>query len=325
MGVVYKAFDTRLERDVALKILRPEAMGDPEAKDRFLREARAASKLNHPNITTIHEINEWHGQNFICMEYVEGQTLREIVNAYYHKNCQLSIDNYQLTNKNVLNYAIQIAEAISEAHEQKIIHRDIKSENIIVTSKGQIKVMDFGLAKVEGTATRTKIGTTLGTVAYMSPEQTQGEDVDHRTDIWSFGVVLYEMITAQLPFKGEYEHAVIYSILNEEPKPISGLRSGVPLKLERIVNMAIVKNPDERYQHTDEMNVDLKKLQKDIVDGKSRIRPVPYIRVIDADFSACRQFLRHARLGFGGQALCACKSVRPCQLIIIITHATRQK
>jgi len=249
MGIVYKAFDTKLERDIALKLLRPEALGDPAAKERFIREAKTASALNHPNITTIYEIDEWHGQDFICMEYVDGETVK------------MKIQSGQMSMDEVLNIATQTAEALQEAHEHDIIHRDIKSENIMVTPKGQVKVMDFGLAKLKGIGGLTKNGTTMGTISYMSPEQTRGEDVDHRTDIWSFGVVLYEMITGQLPFKGEYEQAVIYSIMNEEPKSLTGLRSDVSLELERIVSKCLEKQIDDRYQYSEHVLADLNKLR----------------------------------------------------------------
>ena len=251
MGVVYKAFDTKLERDVALKLLRPEAMGDPAAKERFIREARAASALNHPNITTIYEIDEWHGQDFICMEYVEGETVKKKI-----QSGQMSMDD-------VLNIATQTAEALQEAHEHDVIHRDIKSENIMVTPKGQVKVMDFGLAKLKGVGGLTKNGTTMGTISYMSPEQARGEDVDHRTDIWSFGVVLYEMITGQLPFRGEYEQAVIYSIMNEEPKPFREIRTDASDEFEEITKKAMVKDLGDRYQSISEMKIDLERFQKE--------------------------------------------------------------
>jgi len=250
MGIVYKAFDTKLERDVALKLLRLEAIGDPAAKERFIREARAASALNHPNITTIYEIDEWHGQDFICMEYVEGETVKK------------KIQSEQMPMDEVLSIATQTAEALQEAHERDIIHRDIKSENIMVTPKGQVKVMDFGLAKLKGVGGLTKNGTTMGTISYMSPEQARGEDVDHRTDIWSFGVVLYEMLTGQLPFKGDFEQAVIYSILNEEPRPIQEFRPDVPANFIHIINLFLEKDTSERYQSVQDVKVELKKTSK---------------------------------------------------------------
>jgi len=251
MGIVYKAEDTKLHRKVAIKLLRPEAIGDHAAKKRFIREARAASALNHPYITIIYEINEWHDRDFICMEYVEGKTLKAII-----KNEKLAIVQ-------VIDYAIQIAQGLNEAHEHDIIHRDIKSENIMITPKGCVKVMDFGLAKITGTKTKSTIGVTMGTIAYMSPEQTRGETVDFRTDIWSFGVVLYEMITGELPFKGGYEQAVIYSILNQNPEPVEKLRPDIPPELLHIVNRTLEKKPDNRYGSTDELLTELKKTSKD--------------------------------------------------------------
>jgi serine/threonine protein kinase len=261
MGIVYKAEDTRLRRTVAIKVLKPEAIDNSEAKERFIREARAASALNHPNITTIHEIDEWQGRHFIVMEYVEGQTVREKL-----KSNSLPMDEVQ-------NIAAQTAEALKEAHEHDIVHRDLKSENIMVTEKGQVKVMDFGLAKLKGMKTLTKTGSTMGTVAYMSPEQAKGKEVDHRTDIWSFGVVLYEMITGQLPFQSDYEQALIYSILNEQPEPMTRLRTGIPKELERIVNKAMAKKLNERYQHIVEMLVDLKPGTYAIQPGKAKKWP----------------------------------------------------
>jgi len=249
MGVVYKAEDTRLKRIVALKFLSAIALGGEE-KSRFLREAQAAAALNHPNICTIYAIDEVDGQMFIAMEYIEGQSLREKIEAG-----PLKIDE-------AIKFAIQIAEGLQAAHEKGITHRDIKPANVMITPKGQAKIMDFGLAKLAGRTVVTKEGTTLGTVAYMSPEQARGEEVDRRTDIWAFGVLLYEIITGQLPFKGLYEQAVVYLILNEEPEPLTALRTGVPMELERIVNKCLEKQAAHRYQHVDDLLADSRRLKK---------------------------------------------------------------
>jgi len=251
MGVVYKAEDLKLKRIVALKFLPPDLTRDPEAKERFIQEAQAASALDHPNICNIHEIDETEdGQMFICMAYYDGETLKRKV-----ASGQLSVDS-------VIDIAIQIAQGLVKAHEHGIVHRDIKPGNIMITKDGMVKILDFGLAKLAGQVGLTKTGTTVGTIAYMSPEQARGEDVDHRSDIWSFGVMLYEMITGQLPFNGEYEQAVLYSIISEEPESITGLRSGVPMELERIINKCLEKKPSDRYQHVDELIVDLRSLKK---------------------------------------------------------------
>jgi serine/threonine protein kinase/tetratricopeptide (TPR) repeat protein len=257
MGIVYKAEDTKLKRTVALKFLPPELMRNPEAKERFLYEAQAAAALEHQNICNIYEINETEDQIFIVMSCFEGQTLKEKI-----ESGPLKIDK-------ALKIVIQAADGLQAANEKGIVHRDIKSANIMITEKGQVKIMDFGLAKLKGQTKITKEGTTLGTAAYMSPEQAQGADVDHRTDIWSLGVVLYEMITGQLPFRGEYEQALVYSIINEQPEPLSALRTGVPIELERIVNKTLAKDPSERYQHADDFMVDLRNLKKDTKPGTS--------------------------------------------------------
>ncbi len=259
MGVVYKAEDKKLKRVVALKFLPSSMMAGESEKIRLVHEAQAAAALNHPNICTIYEIDEADGQQFIAMEFVEGASLKEKIAAG-----PLKIDE-------AINLATQVAEGLQAAHEKKITHRDIKPANIMITTKGQAKIMDFGLAKLAGQKTRlTKTGMTVGTVAYMSPEQAQGIDADHRTDIWALGVVLYEMITGLHPFKGDYEQAVMYSIMNEEPEPVTGLRTGVSMELERIVNKALAKKPLERYQHTDEILVDLRALQRGYASGVSK-------------------------------------------------------
>jgi non-specific serine/threonine protein kinase len=248
MGVVYKAEDTKLKRTVALKFLSPQALGTEDDKARFIHEAQAAAALNHPNICTVHEIDETEGQPFIAMEYIEGRSLKDLIDAG-----PLKLEESR-------NLAMQISEGINEAHRRRIVHRDIKPANIMITEEGRVKIMDFGLAKSPGRTQLTREGTTVGTVMYMSPEQTRGEEVDLRTDIWSLGVILYEMISGQPPFKGDHEQAVIYSIVNEEPKPLTSVRTGVPIELERIARKAMAKKPGDRYQHADELMVDLRSL-----------------------------------------------------------------
>ncbi len=278
MGIVYKAEDTTLKRTVALKFLPPKLTRDPEAKERFIQEARAASALEHPNICNIHEIGETEpapaeagGQLFIVMAYYEGQTVKEKIRNIPlnppSKGDSTPIPPLRgdtggcIPLASAIDIAIQICEGLAAAHEKGIVHRDIKSDNIIVTPKGQIKIMDFGLAKLRGVSYLTREGTTLGTVPYMSPEQVQGIEVDHRSDVFSLGVVLYEMITGQLPFKGEHEPAVIYSIMNETPEPLARYKADVPEGLQHVVDRALAKERNERYQHVDEMVVDLRAVE----------------------------------------------------------------
>jgi Tol biopolymer transport system component/predicted Ser/Thr protein kinase len=249
MGVVYKAEDLTLTREVALKFL-PHGLEPQEPeRARFLQEARAAAILNHPNICTVYEIAEADGQQFIVMELVEGKTLREL----------LPLKKMQ----DAITYAIQIAEALEEAHSKGIVHRDIKAENIMVNTKNQVKVMDFGLAKLKGTLKLTKTSSTIGTLAYMAPEQIQGEEVDARSDIFSFGIVLYEMLTGHLPFRGEHEAAMVYSIVNEEPEPLQHYVPDAPSELLHILDRALEKDREERYQTVHEMLIDLRRLRKD--------------------------------------------------------------
>jgi len=257
MGVVYRAQDTKLDRIVALKFLPKHLLCDEEAKARFVHEAKAASALDHPNIGTIYEIDEAEGECFISMVYIKGQSLKELI-----RDKKLSLEE-------ILRIAIQISEGLHNAHKKGITHRDIKSDNIMLTPEGIVKIMDFGLAKLKGAPKLTRAETTTGTMQYMSPEQAQGMEVDQRSDIFSFGVVLYEMITGQLPFKGEHEAAIIYSILNETPEPLARYKSNVPEGLQRIVNKALKKDLGTRYQSAADMTADLKGLQKETITGVS--------------------------------------------------------
>lgn len=250
MGVVYKARDTKLDRIVALKFLPYHQLPYKEEQERFLQEAKAASALNHANVCGIHSIGEYEGQTFIDMEYVDGGTLRE----------KMTMSAIRLSD--ALTYAVQIGEALHEAHTNGVVHRDVKAENIMITSKNQIKVMDFGLAKLKGSLKLTRTSSTVGTLAYMAPEQLQGRDVDARSDIFSFGVVLYELFAGKAPFRGEHEAAMMYSLLNEQPVPMMTLRPEVPAELDRIVRRALEKDPDDRYQHVDDLVSELRRVQK---------------------------------------------------------------
>ncbi len=247
MGVVYKAEDTKLKRMVALKFLPPHVSIDNEAKERFIHEAQVASALDHNNICTIYEIGESKdGQMYMAMALYEGETL------------QNKIQKGPILLEETLNIAIQIAEGLVKAHEKDIIHRDIKPANIMITSDGIAKILDFGLAKLSGRAKLTKEGTTLGTVAYMSPEQIQGNPVDKRTDIWALGIILYEMLTGKSPFQGDYEQGIMYSILNEEPEPIS---RDLPDEVKKLISGALEKDPEKRFQTVDQIVSQLKNIQ----------------------------------------------------------------
>ncbi len=287
MGVVYKAEDTRLGRTVALKFLPPELSRDEEAKGRFIQEAQAASRLDHNNICTIYEIDQTDDdQMFIAMAYYKGETLKKRMVKSEGREA-----TYGVPVVDTIEIAVQIAQGLAKAHENGIIHRDIKPANVMITKDGVVKILDFGLAKLAGGAKLTKSGATLGTVAYMSPEQAHGEEVDHRTDIWSLGVVMYEMLTGQLPFKGEFEQALVYSILKKEPVPISNLRSNVPEKFEGIVNKAMQKETSKRYQNLDELLADLRLEQKSTAGIPKKKRAPP------AGVRKCR----HAAFGLAGK------------------------
>jgi Tol biopolymer transport system component/tRNA A-37 threonylcarbamoyl transferase component Bud32 len=250
MGVVYKAEDLKLGRAVALKFLPPHLLESEEHKARFLHEARAAAAIDHPNICTVFEIDEAVGRAFLAMACLEGQTLKQKIAAR------------PLPLEEALEIGMQIGEGLRAAHEKGIVHRDIKPANIMITPQGQVKIMDFGLAQLSDCTKLTASGMKLGTPAYMSPEQTEGKAVDRRSDIWSLGAVLYEMLTGRVPFPGELEAAVAHAILLDEPEPVTALRSGIPIELDRIVAKALVKSPAGRYQHVEELMVDLKMLRE---------------------------------------------------------------
>ena len=259
MGVVYKAEDVNLKRPVALKFLASHLLGDEGIGARFRREAEAAASLNHPNICHVYEITEAEGKTFIAMAFIEGEPLEKKVEA----------GPLKLTE--VLDIAIQTARGLQAAHGNKVVHRDIKPANLIIGKDGHVTITDFGLALLTDRSKLTRTDETMGTVTYMSPEQTYGAELDHRTDIWSLGIVVYEMIVGQPPFKGHYDRAVIYSITSEAPEPMTGLRTGVPMELEWIADKCLAKQAAERYQSAAELLIDLTTLAKKSESGEATV------------------------------------------------------
>jgi len=258
MGVVFKAEDTKLKRPVALKLLPFELLYSPEAKERFIREAQAAAALDHPNICTVYEVEEQDGQAYIAMAYIDGKSLKARI-----AQGPLKVDE-------ALEIAVQVAEGLEEAHRKGIVHRDIKPANIMLTAKSQAKILDFGLARLESAGDLTRTAMVMGTVAYMSPEQAQGHKVDHRTDIWSFGCTLYEMLAGRSPFQGGHEQAVFQAIIHGDPQPITALRGDIPAGLEQILDRCLKKNPLDRYPDAGSLIEDLKTVDlRDILTSPS--------------------------------------------------------
>jgi serine/threonine protein kinase len=260
MGEVYKAQDTKLDRFVALKFLPSQMTASEAEKTRFIQEAKTASAMNHPNVCRIYDIQELDGQLFIVMEYIDGKTLKDKLT--------------NLSDKQKLEIGIQVAEGLAAAHEKGIVHRDIKPENIMIRKDGIVQIMDFGLAKLytsSNVSRLTKAGTTMGTMGYMSPEQVQGLDVDHRTDIFSLGIVLYEMFAGESPFKGIHETAVMYEIVNVDPPPVSTIKEGVDAELDEIILECLEKDKDDRYQSAKELAKDLRKIKKSSGHRQSRV------------------------------------------------------
>ncbi|NQT80070.1 MAG: serine/threonine protein kinase [Candidatus Aminicenantes bacterium] len=279
MGVVYRARDVRLDRPVAIKVLKPDLTADRDRQRRFLQEARAASAVTHPAIAQIYDVDEVEGMTFIAMEFVEGQTVRQL------------IANRELDLLGAVEIALQVSEGLSRAHKANIVHRDIKSDNIMVTPDGHAKLLDFGLAKLldpmietpikdstkdlthTATFSQTQPGTILGTVAYMSPEQARGQQVNQSSDVFSMGIVIYEMVTGELPFKGNTPLDTMHSIAFEEIRPITVIRKNLPPELHRIISNCLRKRPDDRYKDAHLLAVDLKNLKRDIESGVQRSLP----------------------------------------------------
>ena len=290
MGVVYRARDTRLNRPVALKVIPPELAGDPARRSRFLQEARAASAVNHPAIAQIYEIEEEGDTTFIVMEYVDGSTVRQL------------IARNELDLAAAVEVAMQVADGLSRAHEAGIVHRDIKSDNVMVTRDGHAKILDFGLAKLLGpadqdsgpgsesrletAAARTQAGIIMGTIAYMSPEQARGLPADHRSDIFSFGIVLYEMASGRLPFAGASALDTMHQLAYEQATPVTQVRANLPWSLQKVIDRCLQKKPADRYQDMKSVVKDLRQVRKEVESGASGGMPaLERVRFFLAGFS----------------------------------------
>src|SRR5262249_21439292 len=293
MGTVYKAHDEKLDRIVALKVLPPDAVAHEDRRRRFLQEARAASALNHPHILTIYEIGEANSRPYIAMEYIQGETLRE------------KIASRSLSIATALDIALQVAEGLGKAHENGIVHRDLKPENLMITSDGYAKILDFGLAKLiarekpavdseEKTVVqvKTRPGTILGTINYMSPEQILGRKVDHRSDVFSFGIVLYEMTAGLRPFSSENDVDTMHAILHEEPRAPHIVSSNLPRELHRIIIRALAKQPKDRYQSITELTSEIRTLKRNLESGKSLAAPTKTRLVLKPIATAARKSLK---------------------------------
>jgi eukaryotic-like serine/threonine-protein kinase len=268
MGIVYKAQDTKLDREVALKFL-PAAKGASQDEiRRFLQEASALSSLNHSCIATIYDIDEANGQRFIALEYLPGGTLKTKLKDVQAMGGELSL-------RQIVEYGIQVAEGLAHAHKRGIVHRDVKLDNLLLTADGKVKISDFGLAKLRVDTQITQTGSTVGTAAYMSPEQVRGEETDARSDIFSFGIVLYELTSGRLPFRGEHAAAVSYSIVNENPVDLGSMRPNVPSGLTTVILKCLEKDKGKRYQSCEDIVADLRKIQQKISGHSSAQAALP--------------------------------------------------
>lgn len=314
MGIVYRARDTKLDRTVAIKVLPASALTSESDRARFYREAKAAASLTHPHIAIIHGVDEAVPEGasseelrpFIAMEFVDGETLEELIEKGPFKVAD------------AVRIASEVASALQTAHEAEIVHRDIKSANVILSKKGVAKVLDFGLAQTAASTKLTRMGATLGTASFMSPEQARGEQVDHRTDIFSLGVIMYQLVAGRLPFGAEYEQAVIYSILNEDPDPLTALRTGVPMELERIVSKALAKDRALRYQSAADLIADLKVLALTETGNQASATPTPFTSAV-ATAGAAAADASKTRRTFSVKTLVLAATL-PVMITLLITY-----